>query len=154
MTGGQKASCRPAATHTHSPHRRVPTDRPACSAPCSDHNPASSSGASRSRSGTIAPEVRRARKTVQWTVFSAERAEPRGGRWCPGRDPHPAEGQVGGGPRLDPGGVRREHRATDVVGEYSVTHYATWPTSITMSHKSRKITGRPGLLRPSGQNFI
>jgi len=29
---------------------------------------------------------------------------------------HPAEGGVGGGPDLHPGGVRREDRAADVVG--------------------------------------
>jgi hypothetical protein len=75
--------------------------------------------------------VRRARKTVQWTVFSAKRAEPRGGGRRPGRHPHPAERQIGGGPDLDPRAVGRKHRALDVVGPHKADH-------ATLNHCNRR----------------
>ncbi len=37
---------------------------------------------------------------------------------------HSAEGVVGGGPDLHPGGVRREDRAADVVGPHKADHPA------------------------------
>jgi len=61
------------------PRRRAPAGPARCTARSSDRSRASSSGASRFRPGATGWGVRRARRTLRWRVFSAERTEPNQG---------------------------------------------------------------------------